>query len=222
MALSFFDPTLAPYLKKIDPDIQAQQIGLVFMSIAGVYMFVAPIIGYIADKSIPGRVCIIIGQFGLCIGFCFIGPSPFLEKFIPAKVWLVAVSGGFIGLAIAPFVVPTLPDMQKTGRRGGLPATLGTDSLISGLFNGFFSIGSVLGPTIGGALSQQYSFEGAAMVCEDLYFFPIITLICIFMLVPFAKLIYSAFYLLRRGRDPPDGFQKLDEEDDNDGNQVMV
>jgi len=212
MALSFFDPTLAPYLKKIDPDIQAQQIGLVFMTMAGVYMFVAPITGYIADKSIPGRVCIIIGQFGLCIGFCFIGPAPFLEKFIPAKVWLVAVSGGFIGLAIAPFVVPTLPDMQKTGRRGGLPATLGTDSLISGLFNGFFSIGSVLGPTIGGALSQQYSFEGAAML---------------FGFIFAAEGIFLGIFTLwerntKWGRDPPDGFHKLDEEDDNDGNQVMV
>jgi len=32
------------------------------------------------------------------------------------KIWIVSVNGGFIGISLAPFVVPTLTDMQKSGR----------------------------------------------------------------------------------------------------------
>uniref|UniRef100_A0A7M5XJ92 Major facilitator superfamily (MFS) profile domain-containing protein n=2 Tax=Clytia hemisphaerica TaxID=252671 RepID=A0A7M5XJ92_9CNID len=162
--LAFFDPTLTPYLLKIDPGITSEQIGLVFFMTSFLYVVGTPIVGAICDKKISGRHLMIIGHFTTALSYFLLGPSPLFQNFLKGSVLLVEISMCFIGFCAAFFCVPLLSDMQKSGKKSGLPQTIATDTLISGIFNGCFGIGCSIGPLLGSTLVDLWGFEWTATI----------------------------------------------------------
>lgn len=165
MVLSFLDPTLTNHLEDITNNgLSSEKIGLVFLIPSVLYTISAPLLGMVVDKMFSGRYAIILGNVICCVSYLFLGPSPLLDSFVNSKLWVVCVALGVMGIAIAPLVVPILADMQKSTTNAGLPANFATTSIISGIFNSVFSIGSVIGPTLGGALTDHMSFSWASTI----------------------------------------------------------
>lgn len=165
MVLSFLDPTLTNHLQDIsDNGLSSEQIGLYFLIAASVYTLSAPPLGYLTDKKIDGRKAIIFGHFFVFASYFFLGPCPLIKDYVKPRLWLAGVSLAVMGFGIAPFVIPNLADMQKCATNAGLPDSLAVKSILSGLFGSCFSVGSVLGPTIGGFLTDHLSFDWASAI----------------------------------------------------------
>ncbi|XP_065652269.1 MFS-type transporter SLC18B1 isoform X3 [Hydra vulgaris] len=164
MVLGFLDPTITLHITSLNKNISPQQIGLIFLLPAGFYALSAPLVGYLTDKRFKARHVIVSGAFFVGIAYVLLGPSPLLWSFIPRKLYVVLIALGGLGLGISGFLVPVLSDMHQAGSKAGLSETMGTKTVISGIFNSCFSIGSVIGPTFGGFLTENFSFEWASTI----------------------------------------------------------
>lgn len=45
----------------------------------GVYALTAPMFGWVLDKCFNPKLATIMGLILICVGFCFVGPIPFIE-----------------------------------------------------------------------------------------------------------------------------------------------
>jgi len=178
MVLSFLDPTLTNHLDDITNNtITSEKVGLFFLAMPLVYTILAPFFGYLTDKKIDGRKAIIFGHLFVFLGYFFLGPSPLVKSYIKSSLWLTALSLCVSGIGVAPLFVPGLADMTKSVQYAGLPDTIGTKGILSGIYSGCFSIGAVIGPTVGGFLTDHMSFDWASTIFAFLVLFEGLVLI---------------------------------------------
>ncbi|XP_070535328.1 MFS-type transporter SLC18B1-like [Ptychodera flava] len=173
MALGFLDPTLAKHLQQFHLD--TAQVGMVFLLISASYTVSAFFWGYLTDKFDIPKLLMIIGNIGACAAYMYMGPSPLLQA--QSQLWIVILSMALVGLSLGCSLIPLFYDLISTARWKGMPDNLGTYGVVSGLFNGLFSLGSFVGPTAGGALTQAAGFNWAATVFAALYLFVALLLI---------------------------------------------
>ncbi|XP_047145096.1 MFS-type transporter SLC18B1 isoform X3 [Hydra vulgaris] len=164
MVIAFLDPTITLQITSLNKNISLQKIGLIFLLPAVFYALSAPCVGYLTDKKLNGRNVIISGAFFVGTIYLLLGPSPLLSSFIPRKLYILLIAVGALGLGVSCFLVPILSNMHRAGSKVGLPETMGTKTVISGIFNSCFSIGSVIGPTLGGFLTEHFSFQWASTI----------------------------------------------------------
>ncbi|KAM5165349.1 MFS-type transporter SLC18B1 [Mantella aurantiaca] len=158
--LGFLDPTLSLFvIEKFH--LKVGYVGLVFLGLALSYSLSSPLLGMISDK-LPGlrKWLLIAGNLGTAVCFVLLGPAPIFH--IESKLWLfifmLVLDGFFIGLS----TIPVYPEMLTTAYENGFGEGLSTLGLISGLFNAMFSVGSFVGPTLGGFLNEKFNFQWAA------------------------------------------------------------
>ncbi|XP_022790549.1 MFS-type transporter SLC18B1-like [Stylophora pistillata] len=114
VAFSCLEPILGPHLKQMGQN--PSQIGLAFLWWAGTYTLLAPIVGFIGDKTKCYRSLMIMGFIGFFIGSLLVGPAPFLS-FLPAKtIWLVTVAMFTNGILGGFAFVPIISDLIRTLR----------------------------------------------------------------------------------------------------------
>lgn len=53
-------------------------LGVMFVVNGGTYALTAPCWGWLVDKKINPKVATVIGSVLLIVGFCLVGPAPFL------------------------------------------------------------------------------------------------------------------------------------------------
>jgi len=87
-----------------------------------------------------------------------------VEDYIKPSLWLTGVSLALLGIGIAPFVVPCIAEMKTAALNAGFPDSLGVTSILSGLFGSGFSVGEVIGPTLGGLLTDHTNFRIATSI----------------------------------------------------------
>lgn len=160
--LGFSDPTLSLHLTSPPFNVHPSMVGVLFLLIGGMYGLFAPIWGYIADKKKTTRIMMVLGFYITGISFMLIGPSPLLD--LPGKLWIIIISLALLGFSIGIGLMPAFLDLLISAKWYGLPEDLSTQAILSGLFNGAFSLGTFVGPTLGGALVNQLGFDWSSTI----------------------------------------------------------
>ncbi|XP_072042155.1 MFS-type transporter SLC18B1-like [Amphiura filiformis] len=157
-ALSFLDPTLSLHLQQFN--LSPTVIGAVFLLVGGCYAIFSPVWGYLADKKRILRLMIVLGFHAAGVAYLLMGPSSVLK--LPNELWIICMGLGLLGISIGCGLVPIFLDLLSTAFWYGMPDNLATQSIVSGLFNGMFSLGAFMGPFAGGVLTERYGFPVAA------------------------------------------------------------
>ncbi|PIK58154.1 putative MFS-type transporter SLC18B1 [Apostichopus japonicus] len=158
--LGFFDATIALHAQQFD--VTPVTIGMMFLLTGGIYACLSPLWGYLADKKKYTRLMIEIGFIFIATSYLFIGPSPLLKmKSSLTNIWIGLV---ILGVGLGSGLVPTFQDVMMSARKYGMPDTMATHSVTSGLFNSMFALGSFIGPTFGSLMVQQIGFEWSVTV----------------------------------------------------------
>ncbi|XP_065192968.1 MFS-type transporter SLC18B1-like [Sycon ciliatum] len=159
-ALGFLDPSLSPYLDK-EFGLSPSKIGLVFLTGAGVYAILAPLVGFIGDKY-STRPLIPLGLLLTGVSYQLLGPSPLLG--LQPALWRTICGLALMGSGIALSLVPTSPDMLVTMCEKGYEDSLELHSALGGVMGAAFSFGEGLGPSVGGLLFGAVGFSEAASI----------------------------------------------------------
>ncbi|XP_071942265.1 MFS-type transporter SLC18B1-like [Antedon mediterranea] len=162
LALGFLDPTLSNHLKDVNSSLNPTQVGAMFLLIGGMYAISSPFWGWLADKNNATRPMIVSGFFCACVSYLLIGPSPLLH--LPTELWVICIGLGCLGLSIGCGLTPAYQDMLVSAKWYGLADDMTTYSIISGQFNSVFSIGTFIGPVLGGFLVDNLTFKWAATI----------------------------------------------------------
>ncbi|XP_041458795.1 MFS-type transporter SLC18B1-like [Lytechinus variegatus] len=157
-AMTFLDPTLSLHLETFG--VSTPVAGVLFLLIGGLYALTMPLWGYLSDKYGRTRIMAIIGFGMMGASFLLVGPSPLLH--LPNYLWIVIVSLSICGISIGCACMPIFLDMMVSARWYGFPDDMATNGLVSGFFSGCFSLGSFLGPVVGGILKDKVGFNWAS------------------------------------------------------------
>ncbi|CAH3143064.1 unnamed protein product, partial [Pocillopora meandrina] len=161
-SFSYPEPILGPHLIEIGQN--PANVGLAFLCWAATYTLLAPLVGYIGDKTKCYRTMMIAGFTVLLIGHLLVGPAPFLT-FLPAKtIWLVIPAMFLYGISGALGFVPIMPELIKTLREDGMPDDSSTNALVSSIYICMYYLGSVIGPVLAGVLCDHFGFEWSMTV----------------------------------------------------------
>ncbi|XP_045579615.1 MFS-type transporter SLC18B1 isoform X3 [Salmo salar] len=196
--LGFLDATLSIYA--IDTfDLSPGYVGLLLLGLSLPYCLASPLLGIISDRFPSTRPWfMVLGGLFTATGFWFLGPVPILQIkrsafvivsvnvllvllllltrsqydtiFVSSQLWLVVFMLGIIGFSLSMTAIPTFPEILDCAYENGFEEGLSTLGLVSGLFGAVWSFGMFCGPTLGGFITQQLSFEWAASVQGGLDF----------------------------------------------------
>ncbi|XP_033123385.1 MFS-type transporter SLC18B1-like isoform X2 [Anneissia japonica] len=178
--LTFLDPTLSTELEKFD--LTPIEVGWVFLLMGAAYSITSPISGWLSNKFDIPRKINIIGCFLTCAGNLVLGSWAPLH--IPHTIASVSIGIVLINIAVGCIIPATFHDYLETSAFNGMPDNISTHSVVSGMFNCAYALGAFVGPLLGGALVQNYSFAMSSSVFGFLNF-AIAVLIFVFSLWEF-------------------------------------
>ncbi|XP_071946000.1 MFS-type transporter SLC18B1-like [Antedon mediterranea] len=159
-ALTFMEPTLSTELQQYN--LTPTQVGLVFLLMGLGYTISAPIVGWIADKRQNTRTLLSFGYILAGISYLIAGPWPVLH--LPNKLYLITIGVVLMYVALGCAITPTYQDLLSTVVHNGMPDVISTHSVVSGMFNSAFSLGSFFGPTMGGLLVDKFNFAVSSSI----------------------------------------------------------
>ncbi|KAM4771003.1 MFS-type transporter SLC18B1-like [Rhinophrynus dorsalis] len=161
-SLGFLDPTLSLFIVETF-HLEVAYVGLVFLGLAITYSLSSPLLGIISDR-LPGmrKWLLVVGSLGSAACFAMLGPAPVFQ--IESKLWLFVLVLVLDGLSIGLTGIPVYPEMLSSAYENGFEEGLSTLGLISGLFSAMWSLGSFVGPTLGGFLNERLNFEWASAI----------------------------------------------------------
>ncbi|KAG7229092.1 hypothetical protein INR49_013033, partial [Caranx melampygus] len=166
--LGFLDATLSLFAIETF-NLSTGYVGLIMLGLSLPYCLSSPLMGYITDKCPATRSWFMVtGGLLTAVGFCLLGPVPFLP--FRSQLWLVIVMLGVIGFSLGMTAIPTFPEIITCAYAQGFDEGLSTLGMVSGLFGAVWSMGMFYGPTVGGLITQHLSFEWAAAVQGGLAF----------------------------------------------------
>ncbi|XP_026195232.1 MFS-type transporter SLC18B1 [Anabas testudineus] len=196
--LGFLDATLSLFaIEKFN--LSPGYVGLIMLGLSLPYCLASPLMGYFTDKYPVTRSWFMVtGGMATAIGFCLLGPVPFLH--IPSQLWLLVVMLGLIGFSLGMTALPTFPEIITCAFERGFDDGLSTLGMVSGLFGAVWSLGMFYGPIVGGLITQHLSFEWAAAVQGGLAF-----------LAAFFLAVYYLFQRPQRQSVCEDGRRQTDE-----------
>ncbi|XP_065163951.1 MFS-type transporter SLC18B1-like [Atheta coriaria] len=159
MSIGFLQATLEPHLRQFG--LSPIVLGLMFVINGGTYALSAPVWGWLCDKYIPPKTVTIIGTLLVAVGFCLVGPAPF----IPINTSMGVTICGLVlhGLGMGAQLVASFTDALRTSIAYGFPNNLETFGLISGLWTSTFALGAFIGPSVSGILYDSIGFRPSSM-----------------------------------------------------------
>ena len=189
IAISFLDPTLQPHLAQPPYRLQPTSVGALFtLSMVG-YILASLASGPLARRvGDVKQLC--AGVWCLALAYLLLGPSPLLPALRPSFP-LAAAAMLLIGAGAAIAYTPTnnlslracevLPAPKRTTRTSTLPlgrpapskppprlsqargiAVNEASAALTAIVNMSFTVGCLIGPSLGGSLVQAAGFGGAS------------------------------------------------------------
>lgn len=157
---AFLEPTLGAHLADQGIAKSPDAIGMLFSVSSITYTLACPVIGVLANRERFGpRPIIVSGLLLQLLGFLLIGPSPLL-RLKSLQVGQMITSLVLFGVGESMSMTPVMDDMMHSC---GGDADSCVNSL-SSLMAASFSLGQMLGPLIGSALTSRFSFAWACTV----------------------------------------------------------
>ncbi|KAM3966487.1 uncharacterized protein ACR2FA_012028 [Aphomia sociella] len=186
---AFLDPTLEPHLRQFN--LSTKQIGLIFLLFSSLYGIFSPIWGWVADR-VHNHWCMMVwGLFLSTIGLLLLGPCPFIPG-LPRGLWLDLIALSILGMSVALTLLPTFQGVLTSSiYEGGCPEALATYSAVAGVWSCCYSLGEVLGPALGGLLSQYYGFPLSSTLCAAACFTMAIVTLTFFSLRESSKWVQA-------------------------------
>merc|ERR1712088_1033312 len=161
-SLGFLQTTLEPHLSTLKPALTSFQVGALFMVVGGTYGLSLPLWGFLCDskatKNSP-KFVEVVGAILITTGFLILGPF----KYLPFKKSLGSIIVGMSvhGFGLGASVVGGFSDAHKSAIKAGLPDTIDTYGIVSGLWTSVFAFGAFVGPVAGGFLYYAVTFRWA-------------------------------------------------------------
>ncbi|XP_065164358.1 MFS-type transporter SLC18B1-like isoform X2 [Atheta coriaria] len=165
---SFLDPTLEPHLRQFD--LSPEKVGLIFLLFSGLYGISSPGWGWLADKCHNHWALMISGMFSCTVGLLLLGPCP-LFTFLSPSLWLNIIALSILGISVSLSLLPTFQSVLSSAIEGGCSDSLSTYSVVAGVWSCMYSLGEVLGPTLGGILQESYGFPVTSTIMASVTFF---------------------------------------------------
>ncbi|XP_026323655.1 MFS-type transporter SLC18B1-like isoform X2 [Hyposmocoma kahamanoa] len=160
MSIGFLQATLEPHLRQFK--FSHMVLGLMFVINGGVYAISAPAWGWLCDRpSIKPKYVTIMGCIFIAAGFLLVGPAPFFD--MPTITWVTILGLVLHGLGIGCQLVASFTDALSTAIASGLPNTIETYGLVSGMWTSTFALGAFIGPTISGLLFDSIGFRSSTL-----------------------------------------------------------
>jgi len=157
---AFLEPTLGDHARNLGLAETPDAIGMLFSVSSITYTLSCPVIGILANRERFGpRPIIVTGLLLQLLGFLLIGPSPLLRlKKLHMGQMVTALV--MFGVGESMSMTPVMDDMMHSC---GESAEDAVNSLSSVLASSF-SLGQMVGPLIGSALTSRFSFPWACTV----------------------------------------------------------
>jgi MFS family permease len=121
------------------------------------YGISSPIVGTVADR-VRKEWIVILGFLGLGGSYMLLGPSPYV--YLPLELWNAYVSLALLGITASMAYIPTIPLLVEYTKDLGDSAT----DIVSGLGTSMFSLGSIVGPSLGSFLAYQIGFPKGSTI----------------------------------------------------------
>ncbi|RMC12979.1 hypothetical protein DUI87_10508 [Hirundo rustica rustica] len=143
--------------------LPAGYVGLVFLGLALSYSVSSPLLGLVSDKLPYTRKWLLIfGDLITAVCLFMLGPAPVLH--IESQLWMFVLVLVLIGFSLGMSAIPVFPEILQCAYENGFEEGLSLLGLVSGLFNAMWSLGSFVGPILGGFLNEELGFEWAAAI----------------------------------------------------------
>ncbi|CAH0698791.1 unnamed protein product [Spodoptera exigua] len=137
-------------------------LGLMFVINGGVYAVSAPGWGWLCDHpAIKQKYVIAVGCAFVSAGFLLIGPAPFFD--MGTQMWAVILGLTLHGLGMGSQLVASFSDALGTAIASGLPNSIETYGLVSGMWTSTFALGAFIGPTVSGLLFDSIGFRSSTL-----------------------------------------------------------
>jgi len=161
-SVGFIQTTLEPHLATLNPPLSSLQIGAFFMVLGGSYGLSLPLWGFLCDlKALKNSSKLVmgIGAVLIILGFMIMGPC----KWLPFDKSVTSIICGMIlhGCGLGASLVGGFSDAHKSAILAGLPDTIDTYGIVSGLWTSVFALGAFVGPVAGGFLYDAVTFRWA-------------------------------------------------------------
>ncbi|XP_072355859.1 MFS-type transporter SLC18B1 isoform X3 [Scyliorhinus torazame] len=160
--IGFLDPTVSLFVTE-KFDLQPGYVGLVFLGFALSYALSSPLLGYLSDRTPRIRKWLmLVGSWLIVLSFFLLGPAPILH--IKCQLWMFVLMMVISGFSLSMSGIPIFPEIISCAYENGFEEGLGTLGLVSGMLGASWSLGSFIGPTLGGYLLEKLNFEWAAAI----------------------------------------------------------
>jgi len=155
---AFLEPTLGGHVTAQGLASSPESIGMLFSVCSITYTLSCPIIGVLASRERFGpRPMIVTGMLLQLLGFLLIGPSPLL-RLKSLQIGQLVFSLIVFGVGESMSMTPVMDDMMLSC------GELADESVnaLSSLMAASFSLGQMVGPLLGSALTARFSFQWAS------------------------------------------------------------
>lgn len=165
-SMSFVDLSLSHYLETFKLSLKI--IDLMFLANSASYAITAPLWGILVDKKQCAKLVMMMGGFIGATAFVLLGPIRFIDETFGSLniAWIAMV---ILGSGISALIIPPFIDALNLATHCGYQKSLGTFGLISGLTNTCYSLGSFIGPLVGGVVVEKFGFIWSITVLAILH-----------------------------------------------------
>ena len=155
---AFLEPTLGDHATANNVATGPESIGMLFSIASVTYTLSCPLIGILASRARLGpRRVIVTGLVLQLVGFLLIGPSPILRIGESVAMPQMAAALVLFGLGESMSMTPVMDDMMSSC--GGAADT--SVNALSSLMASSFSLGQMIGPLLGSAVTARLGFQWA-------------------------------------------------------------
>ncbi|XP_046676246.1 MFS-type transporter SLC18B1-like isoform X2 [Homalodisca vitripennis] len=152
---SFLDPVLEPHLETFS--LTSREVGFVFLLFSAVYAVFSLFWGWLADRLNNHWSMMAVGLTVSTGSLLVLGPSRMITN-QPNALWVDLVALCVLGISVALTLMPTYQAILNFALENGHRRQVATYSLVAGTWSCMYSLGEMIGPTVGGIVLEAYGF----------------------------------------------------------------